>query len=489
MMEAPQGGRLRFLSDGEIGRIHETSLRVLAEVGITTDSDMILKAFSDAGAAIDRAERRIRISRSFVETSLKRAPRSIILHGRDSEKDLSVEGKRLFFGLGGSPTPQFRDLETGVVRTPTKQDVVHSTLLGDALEHIDFVMTLAGAYDCAPEMHYLQEYDALLRHTTKPIIYSAPDARNAARLLEMAAAAVGGVTALRERPIVTLFAESLSPLCLPSHCEGMANFARAGAPILFSPSPMMGATSPVTVAGNLVMGNAEALAGICFAQILRAGAPVIYGPHTPVMDMRTGRSTYAAVEQAVARCAVAQLAEFYGLPSFGTAGGTDSKCPDSQAGSEVTMNIFLNALAGINLSQGAGTMASGNYGCLKMAVICDEIIGMALRAVEGIAADNSSLAFDVIAEVGARGHFLDHPHTVGRFRREMYLPKLFDRRPEPVWSAAGGKRLDEVAREKAKEILASHKPRPIAESAGQALDRILEEAAEEMAYHPTTALR
>lgn len=473
---------MRFLSNGELCRIHETSLKVLEDVGITTDSDVILKIFSEAGASVDKAAKKIKIPRSFIEASLKTVPRSIVLYGRNPERDLLVEGKRVYFGLGGSPTPQFRDVETGKVRIPTKEDVIKATRLGDALPHISFVMSLAGAYDFPPEMHYLHEYDALLSNTSKPIIYSAPSARYAARFLEMAAAVLGGEAELRKRPIVTLFAESISPLCLSSYSEGMAEFAKVGAPILFSPSPMMGATSPVTLSGNLVIGNAETLAGICFSQILKPKTPVIYGPHTPVMDMRTTRSTYAGVEQAVARVAVAQLAQFYGLPSFGTGGGTDSKCPDSQAGVEVTMNIFLNAMAGMNLSQSVGTMAGGSYGCLEMALICDEIIGMAMRLLEGIVVDEESLALEVIGEVGPGGHFLNHLHTAEFFRREMFFPKLFDRQSEPVWSEAGGKKTDEVAQEKVHQILSEHRPEPILDSAKEEIIRILKEASEEFGY-------
>ena len=479
MIKGPEGNLLTILSDSEVCRIHETSLKVLGDVGIATDSDLILDAFSDAGAPVDRDAKKIIIPVDFVEAALKTVPGTIVLHGRRAERDLLVEGKRVYFGLGGSPPLQFRDVETGLVRASAKADVARATLLGDALPNISFVMSLAGAYDFAPGMHYLHEYDALLSNTCKPIIYSAPSARYAARFLQIAAAVLGGEDELRKRPIVTLFAESVSPLCLSSFSEGMAEFAKVGAPILFSPSPMMGATSPATVSGSLVVGNAEALAGICYSQILSPGTPVIYGPHTPVMDMKTARSTYAGTEQAVGRTAVAQLAQFYGIPSFGTGAGTDSKCPDSQAGAEVTMNIFLNAMAGMNLSQGAGTMAGGGYGCLEMAVICDEVMGMAMRVLEGIAVDEESLALEVISGTGPGGHFLDSLHTAKFFTRDMFFPKLFDRQSEAAWSEAGGKETAQVASERALQILSEHKPERIPDSAGDEITRILKESEQE----------
>lgn len=483
MTKGIEGGVLDVLSEEQVNRIHEASLEVLEQTGISTDSDMILETFASAGAQVDRDSKRIRISPSLVEDSLHTAPATFTLYGRDPQNDIEVGGRKRYFGLGGSATPQFRDYQTGQIRIPVKNDVVQATVLGDALENIDFVMSLAGAYDCPAQMHYLHEYDALLNNTTKPIVYSAPSSRYAELFLEMAAAAVGGFESLKERPIVTLFAESQSPLSLPSYAEGMAAFARIGAPILFSPSPMMGATSPVTLSGNLVIGNSETLAGICFAQILNPGTPIIYGPHTPVMDVRTARSTYAAVEQSLARAAVAQLARFYKLPSWGTGAGTDSKYPDAQAGAEVTMNIFTNIQAGINLSQAVGTMASGSYGCLAMALICDEVIGMAKRFIEGITVDSESLAVDVIEEVGPGGHFLDHAHTATLFRKELYIPKLFDRQSESLWRQDGAKKIDETAAAKVSEILAQHKPQEIPETGRKEMNRILKEATAEMVSH------
>ena len=242
---------------------------------------------------------------------------------------------------------------------------------------------------------------------------------------------------------------------------------------------MMGATSPVTLSGNLVVGNSEALAGICLTQILRPGTPVIYGPHTPVMDMRTARSTYAAIEQSLARAAVAQLARFYQIPSWGTGGGTDAKSPDAQAGAEVAANILTNALAGINLSQGVGTMAGGSYGCLAMAVIGDELIAMAKRFVGGIRVDDESLAVDLIGAVGPGGHFLKQQHTARLFRDELHVPGLFDRQDPSLWAEAGARTTEQAAAERVRNLLATHTPTPLSGDARREIDDILEQAAAE----------
>ena len=479
MIKTPEGGELSYLSDDQVRGIHEESLKVLAKTGVSSDSALILDTFAGAGANVDREQGRIRIPRDIIEKALTQTPESIVLHGRNPQQDILVERRRLYFGLGGSPTPYYRELGSGRVYVPGKEDVARAAVLGDALDNIHFVMALAGAYDCPPETHFLHEFAALATHTTKPIVYCSPSRSQAVHLLEMASAVAGGESELRARPPITLFAESLSPLCLPRYCEGMAEFAAIGAPILFAPGPMMGATSPVTLAGHLIVGHAEVLAGLCFAQILKPGTPVIYGLHTPVLDMRTTRSTYAATEQAVGRVAVVQLARFCGMPSFGTGGGTDSKLPDAQAGAEISMNIFMNALAGLNLTQGLGTTSSGDYGCLENVLIGSELVGMAMRAVAGIVVDDESMAVDVINEVGPQSHYLSHPHTMEFFRREMYFPSLFDRQAPVLTDQAKQVAVDVTATAKVEQILAEHKPDPLSDTVEQELNRILRKADDE----------
>ncbi len=143
------------------------------------------------------------------------------------------------------------------------------------------------------------------------------------------------------------------------------------------------------------------------------------------------------------------------------------------------MNIHTNALAGINLSQGVGTMAGGSYGCLAMAVIGDELIGMAKRFVRGIRVDDESLAVDLIGEVGPGGHFLKQAHTARLFRSELHIPGVFDRQAELLWSQAGSRTTDRAAADRVREILAAHRPEPLTDAARREIDLILERAAAE----------
>lgn len=447
------GGLLNVLSDDDLQRIHQASLAILADPGVRSDSDLILDTFARAGARVDRASRTIRLEAAMVEEAARLAPRSFVFYGREPEMDLLLEQPRTYFGLGGSAVPLFWDAEKQVLRSPTSADMAAATRVGHALANVDFIMSLASAGEAPPDLHYFYEYEAIFAHTTKPVIYSAPGRVYAARFLELAAAASGGESVLRARPSVMLFAQSTSPLQLNAYIEGIAEFAAAGVPVLVSPGPMMGATSPATLAGTLVQGNAEALAGIVFAQLLRPGTPVVYGPHTPVMDMATTRCTYAGTEQTLARAAMNQLARFYGLPSFGVGAGVDAKAVDAQAGAEALQGILVNALSGQTLTQTMGTMAGGTFGCLEMLVICDELVAMAKRILRGVEVTAETLAVEVIREGARSGHFLTSEHTATMFRREFFLPRLFERYSIQEWELQGAPTAYDRARERMRAIL------------------------------------
>ncbi|RLG49406.1 MAG: trimethylamine methyltransferase, partial [Thermoproteota archaeon] len=188
-----RGGYLKLLSNKELESIHMASLEVLEDTGMRCESEIILKAFREMGANVDEKEKNVKIPQHLVKEALGKAPSQFVLCGRLRENDILLEGSRVYFGLGGTPTPYIRDLETGEFRRPTKRDVADATKLGDALENIDFIMSIAGAFDVPYQAEYLHEFDAMFRNTSKPIVYSAPGYTTAKLVLEMAAAIAGGL--------------------------------------------------------------------------------------------------------------------------------------------------------------------------------------------------------------------------------------------------------------------------------------------------------
>lgn len=468
-----------LLTQAQVEEVHGTSIRILEEIGVSTDSQAILKICEEAGARVDDKSRRIRISREMVENALKMAPRKVTLYGRDPRNDMVLEEGKVCFGFGGTGVPYIRDLETETIRTPTKKDVEDGSRLGDALPGISFILVLSSASDCPGEVQYLHELEAKYNNTMKPILHPAPGARFARRLLEMAETVAGGTEEFKKRPMIAVFSENVSPLFYSSDTENIIEFAKLKAPIVLLPAPSLGSTGPGTMIGTFCLANAESLFGVVLSQLANPGAPVVIGPALGIMDMRTTRACYADIGNDMGRIMTAQMARFYGLPSHGQGGCSDAKTPDAQAGAEAMLTALTSAQSGVNMIQNIGTMGGGNLGSFELAVISDEIIGIIERLLKGVNVTRETLAFDVLKEIGPEGEFLSHDHTLAFFRKELYFPKLFNRESVQAWLKQGGRNIFDEAKEKAKEILRHHKVPALSVTQQVALSNIIKEAERE----------
>jgi len=473
---------IRMLEDEEIERIHLSTLDLLENVGLYSDSKRILDIFSSGGAQVDYNKQTIRIPRDIIKQSLRKAPKQVKFYGRSSKYDLIVEGQEAHFGIGGTPVPNVSDLETRDIRRSVKKDVEDAARLGDALPNMSFLMTTAAALDVPPELEYEHEWDALISNSEKPIICAAPGARSSRNVLKMLAAVVGSLEDLGKRPVAGLYADLESPLYFPKYNENIVEFSEVGVPVALGAAAHAGLTAPVTMAGAVVMSNAMNLAAITLTQLVSPGTTVVYAAEVNVIDPWTLRIPYGDPERAMTTSVVnAQLSEYYGLPTFGYSGCADSKLPDAQAGAEVMMLTLMSSLSGINLIHDCGYLASGTVGSLEMAVICDEIISIVSRIVRGFDVNNETLAVDVIREVGPKGSFLAHKHTARFMRREIFVPKLFDRSSVEEWKKAGNKDIGRIARERAIRILKEHHPEPLSEDTQREIKEILKQAQKELA--------
>jgi trimethylamine--corrinoid protein Co-methyltransferase len=232
-----------------------------------------------------------------------------------------------------------------------------------------------------------------------------------------------------------------------------------GLPVALSSAPMAGSTSPVTLAGTLAQLNAEQLSGVVLTQLVRPGTPVLAGYIPGVADMRSGGYVGGAVEFGMMQAAAAQMAHFYGLPIYGSGGMTDSKLPDAQAGYEKMATLLLAAMGGCNyIHHAIGMISDMNATSLEQAVIDDEIVGMALRALRGVRVTDETLAVAAIDRVGPGGHYLMDPHTVQFMRAELFHPSLADRQNRAAWKAAGSADARARAAARVEKLLRAHEP-------------------------------
>lgn len=234
-------------------------------------------------------------------------------------------------------------------------------------------------------------------------------------------------------------------------------YAAAGQPQIIASLAIAGATGPVTMAGNLALQNAEVMAGIVLAQLVREGTPVIFGGVSSNAEMRNGTLSIGSPEMAINAAATAQMARYYRMPVRGGGAVCDAKLPDAQASYESMMNLLMARLSGINfVLHSAGILESFNCMSYEKFIIDDEMCGMIKRIKRGYEVNPDTLAFDVVREVGPGGHFLDKDHTFDHFRTEFYQPQLSNRDDYVSWQENGSPQSLTAANKKYKEILATY---------------------------------
>ncbi|MGD1992159.1 MAG: trimethylamine methyltransferase family protein [Anaerolineae bacterium] len=452
----PVGGQYQPLTREQIERIHAASLGVLEETGIHVGNERARALYQAGGARVDG--QRVYISQQMVERALEQAPERVLLAGRESEQDVVLEGKRVYAGTGGSPT-WVLDPGADTVRPATLQDLADLVRLVDALAYCDFVVVPIHPTDIPADDVPINRFYASWSNTTRHVMGGVGSVEGARQVFEAAALIAGGAETLQERPIVSAITSwMVSPLHLDTGVtEILIEWCERGLPVALSSAPMAGSTAPVTLAGSLVQLNAEQLSGIVLTQLVRPGTPVLAGYIPGVADMRTGGYLGGAMEFGMMQAGAAQLAHFYRVPIYCSGGMTDAKVPDAQAGYEKMATFLLAAMAGCNYIHHAfGMVTNMNSASLEQAVIDNEIVGMAMRALRGIAVTEPALAVEAIDRVGPGGHYLMDDHTVRFMRSELFYPPLADRQNRSSWEQSG--QLDTRARAVARveELLREH---------------------------------
>ena len=460
-----------LLNAGQIERIHSATLELLETVGVSIGHPGARDMLAEAGCTV-RNDDTVLIPGQLVADALQSAPSSVTIYNRHGEKALQLEGRFLHFGLG-TDLAQIYDLETGRLRESTIKDVQMAVRIADALPEIDFIASYAIPNDSPPNLIYLDAFKSQVEHSTKPIFFTAGGLEDIQLIQEMAVAVAGGSDNLRRKPFLIHYSEPLSPLIHSAGAvEKLLFCADHHIPVTYTPGMMSGATGPVTLAGALAMGNAEALSGLVMHQLRSKGAPIISGIGMAVMDMARGGCIYGCPEYRLILAACADLYHHYRIPVWGTAGVTDANCLDLQAGMEWGSSLLLNAMAGVNLIHDVGYMGQGLVGHPAALVVCDEIISYTRRFMRGFELDNDHFDLDTIRRVGAGGSFLSAPQTARMLRSEHWYPNLSNRDSVGAWQAKGGRDMAALAVEKARDILRNHTPEVLSESLQKELIRI-----------------
>jgi trimethylamine--corrinoid protein Co-methyltransferase len=455
-----------------LAEVHTRSLDLLESCGIRFHSARAREILHGAGAQIEGDV--VKLPGHLVESALKQAPGSFTLFARDGIHDCHLDGSRTFYSQDGCAALTL-DFETGVRRGSRLEDIERMALISDYLDAVDIVSPTVSAQDVPTPAVAVSELRACFVHSGKHVVTeSVTSARDARAQIELAAAVAGGKDRLRERPLFTNFVCTISPLTQDAGgIEAALEFAAAGVPAGIYPMATTGVTSPVTLAGTMAVVNAEVISALALLQIATPGAKVFYSGGPATIDLRTGAYTAASPEAIWLRTMVARMAAFYGLPSIVGAGATSAKLPGAQAAWENTLSFLLPSLAGASVLFGVGLLDGSNLLTPEQIVLDAEIASVVERLLTDVDASEDAFALDLIKELGPGGVYMDQPHTVKQMRRALSLPPLSDRDSYDEWYHKGQLSRVAVAREKARQILASHRPPPLPGSVTQALDDIV----------------
>jgi len=473
-----KGFSLNALSGHSIGLIHQATLDVLDKTGITVESEDAAALFQGSGAGIEKESHGFRVTLPpvLVEDCIRRAPDHVVLYGRDPHHDVSLEEGCPCFTLFGENV-NLIDLNSLKNRSCTKKDLGQATRVADALDEIAVVEKCMGSHDKPAEVQSLHNYEAMVSNTGKHVLHGFFSTENSKKIVDMAAACVGGMDIFKKRPCVTAVVCPTSPLTLVQQCcDVIIATAGLGAGICAVTMPLSGTTSPATLAGTLVMQNAELLSALVLTQLAAKHTAFIYGSCATIMDLKIGNPAMGAPESGILNVATAKLAQYYKLPSWCGSGISSSKLPDAQAAYEFALNTSAAFFAGANLLFSCGGIEYGlTFDYAKLLMDTEHIRNLNTVA-GGLEISENTLAMEAIGSVGPGGEFLTHQHTLDHMRG-MSSSNLFDRWDRNTWEErTGAGTLTERSYAKARQILETHQPLPLPEGAAEYMRSVIRES-------------
>ena len=460
---------LRGVSDDELEAIHLASLRVLSETGVDFLDDTSRRQLADAGCAVDGD--RVRFDPELVQQLVATAPAEFTLHAPNPERDLHIGGDVITYTSVASPpfvTGLGRDRRDG-----NRDDYRDLLKLGQVL---NAVHTVAGypvePMDLHPSVRHLHAtHDMLTLSDKVPFVYSLSRQRNL-DAIEMTRIARGvDDTTLQGQPSLYSVINASTPLRYDTvMLHGIQEMSARNQCIVITPFTLAGAMAPVTVAGALVLQNAEALAGIAYTQVVRPGAPVIYGGFTSNGDMRSGAPAFGTPEYWQACLVGGQLARRYNVP-YRSSNVNASNSVDSQSATESTIAVWGAVMGGVNLLlHGAGWLEGGLLTSFEKMVIDADLLNMVTAMLQPVTIDDAALAVEAIAEVGPAGHFFGTQHTQDRYETEHFQPMVSSWSNFEIWDEAGRVESHQRAETLARTLIDAHVEPLMADDQRMALD-------------------
>jgi trimethylamine--corrinoid protein Co-methyltransferase len=454
-------GTTPVLTRSDVARIHAESLGLLERVGVVYNTPQALRVLEAHGARVDYDRTWASLPCQLVEWAIEQAPRTVRLRARDPARDVVLDGRRSHHTTDSQGTEAI-DLETGVRHDSTLEDLRRGLLFADALDGVEIVNVMVAAGDVPSHLRTIRHFATAFRQTSKHVRTGVLSAAQVPFIVDLARAATGTEAF---RPVFSVVDCTISPLMHDGRMtEACIELAKIGVPIMVYPMPLAGGTSPVTLAGTILLHNVEFLSGLVLFQAIKPGAAVIYGTGASQLDMRTGGYGGGADGQLL-QLGLRDLARCYNVPVNLGGLGTSADCLDAQYGHEATASTLLAYLALADEIYSVGLLGSAQVLSLEKMVLDNHLIEQVEAMLGTVAVDEAHLQTDLIERVGIGGHYLGQPETRA-FTRTEYVSR---------WPPAG-QSMVEAARGEALEVLRSHEPPPLPSGAGDAMEEIVAEA-------------
>jgi trimethylamine--corrinoid protein Co-methyltransferase len=462
-----------LMSTEKLELIHRDAVRILAEIGIKTGHGAMRESLAALGGRVEGE--RVLFPEDMVAAALKRLPDSFTLFGRSTERKETVDLNHTLCTNTGI-LPNIYDFETGEIRRSTLKDVETTTRLLDAMDNVPVIyVSLVDATELEPHMVTASDFAATLRNTTKPLLGPGLTNRAEAETIIAMARAVrdGDAGLLRKYPICAPFICPITPLQFPDGIvDALIVIAEAGLPLDVVTNPVMGLTSPYTIASTVALGHAETLACAVMADAVTPGLPILNQNTPSVADMRTLASTTGGPETGLIRRTVIELSHHLQIPGCAH-GHTSSAKIDYQAADEKALNTLVIASARPSILGGLGALANVTLTAYETIVLDNERYGAILRLLDGVQVDQDHLGFQVIADMVLSGDVLTHPHTSQHLRSgEVFDPRLADRRGLVSGKAEPATSVDR-ARDVARRLIETYEVEPLEAAVDGEISEIL----------------
>jgi trimethylamine--corrinoid protein Co-methyltransferase len=463
---------VEILDAGQIEKLHQASIHILQDIGLDFFDDEALDLWRRAGARVDRSSRHVWLDGEMVLELVAKAPSSFTWRARNPQKDMHVgENSINFLPAGGMVYAN--DLNKGR-RLGTAEDYANLLKLIQSSNALHGTgVALVELNDVPVSIRHLRRMFMTLTLCDKPTTAYAHGRIIPADIIHMVRIAFGEETGDGPAPpVVGAIINVNSPLRYDERMlGGLITYARAGQVTIITPFILAGAMSPITIAAALAQQNAEVLAGVALTQLIRPGAPVVYGGFSTNADMRSGSPSFGTPESAWVHLASTQLARRYNLPSRGNGGLTNANLNDVQSAQESLWTLWPAVMGHTNyIMHAAGWLEAGLAFSFEKFIIDIENLASFQHFLGGFSIDEGTLALEAMAEVGPGGHHFGTSHTQARYNREFHEPILSSRLPWDQWQAAGSPDAVQQAHNLWQALVRNYQPPPMDPGVKEALE-------------------